>query len=181
MLNLKPSSHSDQRTLGFLKQNPSISQSLLADLGHNLSQVATIIEPVLNAPNRCGISDYYIQAVTTGRTAFLVTNLLDEHAHCVTNISTSWLVGRSDSCAIALAQGTVSRCHAVIGHATSRGGFYIMDLGSSNGTFINRQRLAPLEKQLLNDGDLIEFSKIRAEFFLSCWHEQPILSQDTQF
>lgn len=181
MLNLKPSSYSDQRTLGFLKQNPSISQSLLADLGHNLSRVATIIEPVLNAPNRCGISDYYIQAVTTGRTAFLVTNLMDEQASCVTNISTSWLVGRSDSCAIALPQGTISRCHAVIGHSASRGGFYIMDLGSSNGTFINRRRMPSLEKYLLNDGDLIEFSKIRVEFFLSCWQEHPVVTHDTQF
>ncbi|HEY9617979.1 MAG TPA: FHA domain-containing protein [Microcoleaceae cyanobacterium] len=181
MLNLKPSSHSDQRTLGFLKQNPAISQSLLADLGHNLSQVATIIEPVLNAPSRCGISDYYIQAVTTGRTTFLVTNLMDDQAHCVTTISTSWLVGRSGSCAIALPQGTVSRCHAVIGHSVSRGGFYIMDLGSSNGTFINRRRLPALEKHLLHDGDLIEFSKVRVEFFLSCWHEPAVATQDTHF
>ncbi len=70
MLNLKLSSKTDGQTLDFLSQNPSISQSLLAEAGHDMGRVSTIIRPVLEAPSRCEISSFYIQAVTTGRTAF---------------------------------------------------------------------------------------------------------------
>jgi pSer/pThr/pTyr-binding forkhead associated (FHA) protein len=73
----------------------------------------------------------------------------------------------------------VSRCHAVIGHHPNDG-FYIMDLGSSNGTFVNRSRLIPLQQRPLNDGDLIDFSKSRVEFFISGWHASSLSIQDTQ-
>jgi FHA domain len=180
MLNLKPSNQVDSRTLTFLEQNPSISQSLIADLGSNLNQVATLIEPILNAPSRCEICDRYIQAVTTGRTAFLTSNLPDRHCTYVTEMATSWLIGRSDNCPIAILDKRISRCHAAIGHLGNRG-FYIMDLGSSNGTFVNRSRLTPLEQRFLSDGDLIEFSRIQVEFFLSGYADANAATPDTQY
>jgi len=179
MLNLKPSSDSDRRTLSFLEKNPLLSQCLLEDCGPNLSQVATIIEPVLNASSRCEISSFYIQAVTTGRTAFLTTNLPDDRATQVTSVGTSWLIGRNSTCAISIKSSSISRCHAVIGHCPDRG-FYIMDVGSSNGTFVNCRRLAALEQRLLNDGDLVELSHTRVEFFISGLGERDPALQDTQ-
>ena len=180
MLNLQPSTEPDNLALKFLEKNPSISQSLLADCGPDLSQVATIIEPVLNAPNRCEISSYYIQAVTTGRTAFLTTNLPDGQTTHVTEVASSWLIGRSRTCAISIQSSSISRCHAVVGHCPNRG-FYIMDVGSSNGTFVNRRRLTPLEQHYLLDGDLVELSHTRVEFFISGWRETvTAASQDTQ-
>lgn len=179
MLNLKPPGHVDPRTLTFLQQNPSISETLIAELGEDISQVSTFIEPILEAPNRCEISAYYIQAIATGRTAFLSTNLPDVCATHVTDIATTWLVGRSNNCAIAILDKSVSRCHAVIGHYPSEG-FYIMDLGSSNGTSVNRSKLTPLEQRFLNDGDLLEFSKFRVEFFISGRTIATISIQDTQ-
>jgi pSer/pThr/pTyr-binding forkhead associated (FHA) protein len=178
MLNLKPSSNSDQRTLSFLAQNPSLSQSLFADFGHDLNQVATIIEPVLDAPSRCEVSVYYIQAVTTGRTAFLTTNLPDVRCTHVTGVATSWLIGRSRTCAIAIPSSSVSRCHAVIGYCPERG-FYMMDIGSSNGTFVNRHRLTALEQRVLSDADLIEFSHTHVEFFVAGWRDQDNIVHET--
>ncbi len=179
MLNLKPSSDSDRRALKFLEKNPSLSQSLLQDCGPNLSQVATIIEPVLNASSRCEVSSYYIQAVATGRSAFLTTNLPDDRATHVTSVGTSWLIGRVRTCAIAIQHSAISRCHAVIGHCPDRG-FSIMDVGSSNGTFVNCRRLAALEQRFLSDGDLVDLSHTRIEFFVSGLGSRSAVCLDTQ-
>ncbi|MEX0268180.1 FHA domain-containing protein [Leptolyngbyaceae cyanobacterium UHCC 1019] len=180
MLNLKSFGQVDQRTHLFLKQNPSISESLIEELGKSLSQVATLIEPILNAPSRCEVSSNYIQAVTTGRTTFLTTNLTNVCSTQVTEMANSWLIGRSSNCAIAILEKSISRCHAVIGHHPHEG-FYMMDLGSSNGTWVNHTKLVPLQQQFLKDGDLIEFNKIRAEFFISGYTAPPPMLQETHY
>jgi hypothetical protein len=179
MLNLKLTSVCNQRALSFLKENPAISESLFAEVGHDIGQVATFIGPVLDAQSRCELSSYYIQAVTTGRTAFLTTNLSDMGANHVTQVTNSWLIGRNASCAIAIMHRSISRCHAVIGWGAERG-FYIMDLGSTNGTRVNCRRLVPQEPHVLYDGDLIEFSNLRVEFFVVDWGKRSSRSLETQ-
>lgn len=55
-----------------------------------------------------------------------------------------------------------------------------MDVGSSNGTFVNCRRLAASEQRFLNDGDLVELSHTRVEFFISGLGERDPALQDTQ-
>ena len=55
-----------------------------------------------------------------------------------------------------------------------------MDVGSSNGTFVNCRRLVALEQRLLNDGDLVELSHTRIEFFISGRSRRSPAHQDTQ-
>lgn len=164
MLNLPPSNNSGDRALQFLKSYPAISRSLLLDCGHDIDKISTLVEPILDAPNRCAAS-YYIQAVTTGRTAFLTTNLPNPTQSHLTAIASTWLIGRSRNCAITFPQPSVSRCHAVIGHSPAEG-FYLMDVGSSNGTFLNDQQLPVLERRSLEDGQSILFSHLPVEFFV---------------
>ncbi|NJR50257.1 MAG: FHA domain-containing protein [Leptolyngbyaceae cyanobacterium CSU_1_3] len=157
--------HVDSNALNFLKENPAISRSLLADCNHDFDKVSTFVGPIVKATERCTSTSYYIQAATTGRTAFLTTNLFDFEEARVTEIASTWLIGRSRNCAIAVPDPSISRCHAVIGHSPLDG-FYVMDVGSSNGTFINHQRLPTLERRALQDGDMVSLSHIHVEFFL---------------
>lgn len=62
-------------------------------------------------------------------------------------------IGRSKSCDITLAYGTVSRFHAVI--SRRRNGWTVTDTGSHSGTFVNAQRING--KTYLNDGDALMF------------------------
>lgn len=146
-------------------QNPLLSDLLLAECNYDLNEISAIIEPLLIAPNRCQRTGFYIQAITTQQMGFLATNLVNDQLADVAPISSNWLIGRSQGCAIRVQHRTVSRRHAVIGHYPL--GFYIADLGSLNGTWVNQCRLEPAQRVLLEDGDLIQFGAMKVEFFLT--------------
>lgn len=157
-------SQCSQSTLSFLRRNPSVSDLLLADCNYDLDEVSTVIAPVFRAQQRCQFASCYIQAVTTGRTTFLATNLIQEQATDITPIDSCWSIGRSSTCAIPILDRSVSRCHAVIGYGPSDG-FYITDVGSSNGTWVNHRRLSASQRFPLKDGDLLRLGTINIEFF----------------
>ncbi len=69
------------------------------------------------------------------------------------------VVGRSPECEIFLDDVTVSRRHAEL--ARRDDGFYINDLGSLNGTYVNRRRV---ESAKLSDGDDVQIGKYRLTF-----------------
>ncbi|MGI8427534.1 MAG: FHA domain-containing protein [Actinomycetota bacterium] len=72
-----------------------------------------------------------------------------------------WIVcGRDSSSDIFLDDVTVSRKHAEI--KRSEAGFQISDLGSLNGTFLNRARV---DSAPLGNGDEIQIGKFRLIFF----------------
>jgi FHA domain/zinc-ribbon domain len=69
------------------------------------------------------------------------------------------LVGRSPDCDIFLDDVTVSRKHAEL---TQQGGAWMIeDLGSLNGTFVNRRRV---ESGTLEDGDELQIGKYRLTY-----------------
>lgn len=61
-------------------------------------------------------------------------------------------------------EGGVSRRHARI--SVKGGQFYLEDLGSVNFTFINRQKLAQNQPQLINNGDEVQFGRVKLNFYL---------------
>ncbi len=125
-----------------------------------------LLETVLEAASRCRTARYYIQAVVIGRKTFLATNLTPERAVHFTAMSSCWVLGRNSTCAIPIHQRSVSRCHAVIGRHVEEG-FFISDLGSSNGTWVNGDRLPITARRPLRNGDLIRLGTIELEFFIT--------------
>jgi hypothetical protein len=71
------------------------------------------------------------------------------------------LIGRSPDCEIFLDDVTVSRKHAVLHHRDDA--FIIEDLGSLNGTFLNKRRI---ESGELSDGDELQIGKYRLTFLV---------------
>jgi pSer/pThr/pTyr-binding forkhead associated (FHA) protein len=68
-------------------------------------------------------------------------------------------IGRSPDAGVFLDDVTVSRNHALL--VRRRDGLYIDDLGSLNGTYVNRRRI---ESHRLADGDEIQVGKYKLSF-----------------
>jgi len=68
-------------------------------------------------------------------------------------------IGRTPDAAVFLDDVTVSRNHALI--VRRRDGLYIDDLGSLNGTYVNRRRI---ESHKLDDGDEIQIGKYKLSY-----------------
>ncbi|MGF1459364.1 MAG: FHA domain-containing protein [Leptolyngbyaceae cyanobacterium] len=73
-----------------------------------------------------------------------------------------WTVGRSDDNNLVLPDRWISRNHAMI-QMMETGEFYLIDLGSRNGSFINGRRVSvPVT---LADGDYLTFGQTELQFF----------------
>ena len=68
-------------------------------------------------------------------------------------------IGRSPEAEVFLDDVTVSRNHALL--VRRRDGLYIDDLGSLNGTYVNRKRI---ESHKLQDGDELQVGKYKLTF-----------------
>jgi hypothetical protein len=58
----------------------------------------------------------------------------------------------------------VSRLHAVLKRDGTR--VFVMDLGSSNGTYLNGKRLTPNVDHTLNHGDMLALGKLKIQILL---------------
>ncbi len=72
-------------------------------------------------------------------------------------VDQDWMViGRGRSADMVVAEATISRAHAAIGY--DKDGFFMQDLGSTNGTRVNGKREARIA---LSDGDELRLGKLR--------------------
>jgi len=75
--------------------------------------------------------------------------------------ATCWTVGRSDDNSFVLPDRWISRNHAML-QCMDNGEFYLIDLGSRNGSFVNGRRVSiPVT---LQNGDLLIFGQTELEF-----------------
>ena len=58
----------------------------------------------------------------------------------------------------------VSRLHAVVKRENNR--VAVMDLGSSNGTYVNGRRLNPHTEEALSHGDIVALGKLKIQILL---------------
>jgi pSer/pThr/pTyr-binding forkhead associated (FHA) protein len=72
------------------------------------------------------------------------------------DVDRDWLViGRGRSADLVIAEPTISRAHAAIGYEPT--GFFLQDLGSTNGTMVNGARI---DRQPLKPGDQIQMGRL---------------------
>ncbi len=71
-------------------------------------------------------------------------------------VDRDWLViGRGRSADLVIAEPTISRAHAAIGFDGD--GFFVQDLGSTNGTLVNGGRAT---RQVLKNGDDVKIGRL---------------------
>jgi pSer/pThr/pTyr-binding forkhead associated (FHA) protein len=69
-------------------------------------------------------------------------------------------IGRDSGCEVRLVERSVSREHAAIHHGTF-GRWYVEDLGSRNGTYLDKTRLAAGTRAWLRDGCHLDIATVR--------------------
>ncbi len=108
---------------------------------------------------------YYMQGVVLEQGAYLITNLLDGKTRALQQPSHIWTIGRDPrQVAIILRDKRLSRCHAAIQYIPQRG-FFLSDLESRNGSFINGERIHQ-QHYCLSDGDRLRLGSITFSFFI---------------
>lgn len=80
-------------------------------------------------------------------------------------------IGRSPSATIPIDDKTLSREHTQV-YTTERGKYFVRDLGSKNGTFLNGQLVK--EPELLKSGDRIRVGPVHLTFFARDPEDQPL-------
>ena len=84
--------------------------------------------------------------------------MLDDDTRRTIEIRDTATIGRSPDNDIVLDDWAVSRCHALI--LTRVGGLTLIDMNSTNGTFVNDMLVAPDQQVFLEDGDLIRVGSL---------------------
>lgn len=112
----------------------------------------------------------YIQGLVLRQQIYLVTNILGNGSQCLTQSQNLWLIGRdSQRVNLPILDKRLSRRHAAIRFAN--GQFYLVDLGSSNGSYINGE---PVRRCMpLKDGDRIRLGSLSFAFFICNFMQSP--------
>jgi adenylate cyclase len=100
--------------------------------------------------------------VTSSSTPYLLLKTEAGERHLSLLGSHCWTIGRGDDNNFVLPDRWISRHHALL-QCLESGNFYLIDLGSRNGTFVNGRRVCvPVT---LQDGDALTFGQTELGFF----------------
>jgi FHA domain len=114
-------------------------------------------------------SPRYVQGVIRGHQAYMITNLVGETSKTLLQPQMLWTLGRNREAALAIKDRMMSRRHAVILYDRQDECFYVADLGSLNGSYLNGVRLK--QRQKLQDGDFLRVGNTEFFFFSSGTYE----------
>ena len=91
----------------------------------------------------------------------ILSHWIEDHAGKVYSLQHPFSIGRSSDNTYVIASERVSRRHALV-QARAEGEFWLTDLGSRNGVFLNRQ---PLQQSVrLKSGDVFQIADCQFVF-----------------
>jgi hypothetical protein len=116
-----------------------------------------------NHRSRIRVVIQYVQATIQSHQVYLTTNLVRENTQFLFQSQNIWLIGRDSKSALPIQDKRLSRRHAAIQYVEAEG-FYLVDLNSTNGSFVNGEPVR--DRVRLNDGDQIRLGSIAFNFFI---------------
>jgi len=106
----------------------------------------------------------YMQAAVEPDQVVITTNLLQGKTQRLLQPQNCWIIGRDRKIGLCVQDKRLSRRHAMIQYVQGQG-FYLSDLNSTNGTFLNGE---PVRRAvLLKDGDRIRLGSLSFLFFVT--------------
>lgn len=127
-----------------------------------------LLDEILNLENSgskslAGVALPYVQGLVLGDRVHLVTNLLKGATQSLSQPQNIWTIGRdSRRVVLPIQDKRLSRCHAAIVY--DEGGFRLVDLNSSNGSYLNGEMIRHSVR--LKDGDRIRLGSVTFSFFI---------------
>lgn len=148
-----------------LRQRLGLYQVFLKLYEHHQS----LLDEILSLENSSskslsGVILPYVQGVVQDRQTYLVTNLLQGKTQALSQPQMIWTIGRdSHQSILPIQDRRLSRCHAAIRYIAGQG-FFLIDLESSNGSFVNGERVRQMTQ--LRDGDRVRLGSVTFAFFI---------------
>jgi len=105
----------------------------------------------------------YMQGIVQGNQSYLITNILSEKTQSFQQSQGVWVIGRDRKATLSVSDRQLSRSHAAIQYVEYQG-FYLIDLDSTNGSFLNGEPVRHCA--LLRDGDQIRLGRLSFTFFV---------------
>lgn len=116
-----------------------------------------------------------IQGVVHQGQVHLATNLLGGTTRILYQPQQIWVLGRDHNTAIPITDKRLSRRHAAIQFQPETQEFFLVDLNSTNGSFVNGELVR--RRIRLQDGDRVRLGSISFVFF-DCRHSQQVPAID---
>ena len=147
-----------------IEQRLGLYQVFLKLYQHHRSLLDELLQLEKTSDKMLGsIATRCVTGVIQGQQVYLVTNLIDGKTQTLLQPQGIWTIGRDRQLAIPIPDRRLSRRHAVIQYVKNQG-FYLVDLDSTNGSFINGEPVKG--RLLLRDGDRVRLSSLAFSFFL---------------
>ncbi|MGG6296443.1 FHA domain-containing protein [Leptolyngbya sp. AN02str] len=154
----------DNATNAELQQQLGLYRVFLRLYEHNRGLLDEILSlENISCKDLAGVSLPYVQGIAIGRQVYLMTNLLGGTTRALTQPQYMWTIGRDARQAVLPVQDQrLSRRHAAIRYENQ--GFYLVDIGSRNGSFVNGEPIR--QPRLLKDGDRVRLGSLTFVFFV---------------
>jgi pSer/pThr/pTyr-binding forkhead associated (FHA) protein len=147
-----------------IEQRLGLYQVFLKLYEHHRSLLDEILQLEKSTSKTFGsVATRCLTGVIQGNQVYLVTNLVDGKTQILFQPQRIWTIGRDRQLSIPISDRRLSRRHAVIQYVKNQG-FYLVDLDSTNGSFVNGEPVHG--RLLLTDGDRIRLSSLTFSFFL---------------